>query len=50
MMTIDQIETATRGELADELVEAAEYTEDWEFASMRDLRQRVRDVVSKYTG
>jgi len=41
MMTIEQIPTATRDELSDELASAGEYTGDWQTASMQDLRERV---------
>ena len=49
MMTPDQIATATREQLADELAAATEYTEDWLAADLEDLRQRVRDVVAKFS-
>jgi F0F1-type ATP synthase membrane subunit b/b' len=44
-MTTDEIKTATREELANELAAACEYTEDWQTATMDDLRERVVRVV-----
>lgn len=49
MMTLQQIETATRDELADELGAACEPTEDWETADIEDLRRRVKELVALYT-
>ena len=48
MMNLETIETATRDELADELGAAGEYTEDWETATMEDLRERVVEVVQSH--
>jgi hypothetical protein len=41
MMARDEIETATREQLAEELGAACEPTEDWETADASDLRERV---------
>ncbi len=49
MMTSEQIETATREQLADEFAAVAEYTEDWATISIEDMRQQVRDAVAKYS-
>jgi len=40
----DEIESATREQLADELAAACEYTEDWQITTMDDLRDRVRQI------
>ena len=45
MMTASKIQTATREQLADELGAAGAYSEDWETATMDDLRERVRAVA-----
>ena len=45
-MTMSEIKTATREELADELAAACEYTGDWETASIEDLRSRVEILNS----
>ena len=44
-MNANEINTATREQLADELAAAAEYTEDWRTATMDDLRERVQRIV-----
>lgn len=46
MMSQDEIRTATREELANELAAACEYTEDWETATMDDLRGRVSSLIA----
>jgi hypothetical protein len=43
-MNANEINTATREQLADELAAACEYTEDWQTATMDDLRERVRRI------
>lgn len=48
MMAKRDVEAATREELADELAAACEYTDDWESATMDDLRERVRDLLDRY--
>jgi len=48
MMKPDEIKTATREQLADELGAAGEYTGDWETASMDDLRQRLAELIARY--
>ena len=50
MMTKDQIRTATREQLAEELAAACAYTEDYMTATMDDLRERVRRLVDVYSG
>lgn len=45
MMTLDEIETATREDLSDELAAACEPTDDWETAEIGDLRKRVRALI-----
>ncbi len=49
MMQPNDIETATREQLADELGAAGEYTQDWETAELDDLRDRVRNLVAGRT-
>lgn len=49
MMTLNEIETATAEQLADELAAACEYTEDWERCPIEELRERVRRLVRLYT-
>ena len=46
MLTKEQVERATREELADELAAAGEYTMDWESAHMDDLKARVMQTVA----
>lgn len=41
-MNAAQMINATREQLAEELGAACEYTEDWQTATMDDLRERVR--------
>ncbi len=48
MMTRDEIKTATREQLAEELGAACEPTEDWETADVEDLRERVTALVNTY--
>lgn len=45
-MKTSEIDTATREELANELGAACEYTEDWETATMEDLQERVRRLLT----
>jgi len=49
MMTPAEITTATRDELTDELAAAGEYTQDCGDALMHDLRERVRELIERYT-
>jgi len=44
-MKRNEIETATREQLADELAAACAYTEDWQTTTMDDLRERVSRVI-----
>lgn len=46
MMTENEIRTATREQLANELAAAAEYTEDWQTANIDDLQDRVRKLLA----
>ena len=48
MMTLKEIETATAEQLAAELAAACEYTEDWERATLSDLKERVMRLVATY--
>ena len=47
-MNANEIKTADRRELADELAAAGEYTEDWSTAEMDDLRERVESMTTTY--
>lgn len=49
MMRTTEIDRATREELAEELGAGGEFTGDWRTASLDDLRERVRELVSRYT-
>lgn len=40
-MRTNEIKTCTREQLADELASAAEYTDDWQTATIDNLRERV---------
>ena len=48
MMTLKEIETATAEQLSNELAAACEYTEDWERATLSDLKERVMRLVATY--
>ena len=48
MITLEEIETATAEQLAEELAAAGEYTEDWERCPIGELRERVMRLVRLY--
>lgn len=45
-MTIDQIPSADRHALSDEIAAAGEYTGDWETATLDDLRMRAASCIA----
>jgi hypothetical protein len=49
MMSYDDIETATRAQLIDELGAAGEPTMESDTDDIDDLRQQVRSLIARYT-